>query len=84
MASHFLGGSVLAISGAIISLWIGFKIFKIPFSLLLGFVSNQPAILEFVTDITKNKVPNIGYSFMFPISLVMKIIYAQILLLLLT
>ncbi|MBK6565898.1 MAG: AbrB family transcriptional regulator [Saprospiraceae bacterium] len=80
----FLGGSVLAISGAIISLWIGFKIFKIPFSLLLGFVSNQPAILEFVTDITKNKVPNIGYSFMFPISLVMKIIYAQILLLLLT
>jgi putative transport protein len=80
----FLGGSILAISGAVISLWIGFKIFKIPFSLLLGFVSNQPAILEFVTDITKNKVPNIGYSFMFPISLVMKIIYAQILLLLLT
>ena len=80
----FLGGAALAVSGAIISLWIGYRIFKIPFSLLLGFVSNQPAILEFATDITKNKVPNIGYAFMFPISLVMKIIYAQVLLLLLT
>ena len=80
----FLGGAILAVSGAMISLWIGYRIFKIPFSLLLGFVSNQPAILEFASDITKNKVPNIGYAFMFPISLVMKILYAQILLLLLT
>lgn len=80
----FMGGAVLSISAAIISLWIGYRIFKIPFSLLLGFVSNQPAILEFASDITKNKVPSIGYAFMFPISLVMKILYAQILLLLLT
>jgi putative transport protein len=80
----FVGGAVLSISAAIISLWIGYRIFKIPFSLLLGFVSNQPAILEFASDITKNKVPSIGYAFMFPISLVMKILYAQILLLLLT
>lgn len=80
----FLGGAILSIFGAILSLWIGYRIFKIPFSLLLGFVSNQPAILEFASDITKNKVPNIGYAFMFPISLVMKILYAQILLLLLT
>ncbi|MFZ1704183.1 MAG: TrkA C-terminal domain-containing protein [Saprospiraceae bacterium] len=80
----FIGGAILSITGAVISIWIGYRLFKIPFSLLLGFVSNQPAILEFATDITKNKVPNIGYAFMFPISLVMKIIYAQVLLLLLT
>lgn len=79
----FLAGSVLSVITAILSLWIGYKLIKIPYSLLLGFVANQPAILEFATDITKNRVPAIGYSFMFPISLVMKILFAQLLYLLL-
>lgn len=80
----FIGGAILSVSAAMISLWIGYKIFKIPFSLLLGFISNQPAILEFSNEIAKNKLPGIGYAFMFPISLVMKVLFAQILLLLLT
>jgi putative transport protein len=75
----FFAGAVLSISGALLSLWLGYKIFKIPYSLLMGFVSNQPAILEFANDITKNRVPSIGYAFMFPISVVMKILYAQLL-----
>lgn len=75
----FLAGTILSVSGAIISIWIGYKIIKIPFSLLIGFVSNQPAILEFATDITKNKVPSFGYAFMFPISMVIKILFAQLL-----
>jgi putative transport protein len=79
----FLAGSVLSVITAILSLWIGYKLIKIPYSLLLGFVANQPAILEFATDITKNRVPAIGYSFMFPISLVMKILFAQLLYILL-
>jgi putative transport protein len=79
----FLAGSVLSVTTAILSLWVGYKLIKIPYSLLLGFVANQPAILEFATDITKNRVPAIGYSFMFPISLVMKILFAQILYLIL-
>ncbi len=77
--SIFIGGSIVSILTAILSLWIGYKIVKIPYSVLLGFVSNQPAILEFATDITKNRVPSIGYAFMFPISLVMKILFAQLL-----
>jgi putative transport protein len=80
----FLAGSVLSVATAILSLWIGYKLIKIPYSLLLGFVANQPAILEFATDITKNRVPAIGYAFMFPISLVMKILFAQILYLILS
>ena len=75
----FLAGSFLSITAALLSLWVGYKLIKIPYSLLLGFISNQPAILEFATDITKNRVPAIGYAFMFPISLVMKILFAQIL-----
>jgi len=75
----FLGGVLLSMLAAIFSLIIGYKFFKIPFSLLLGFMSNQPAILDFATDMTKNKVPLIGYSLMFPIALVMKILFAQML-----
>lgn len=75
----FMSGTVISIAGAVMSLWIGYKIFKIPYSLLMGFVANQPAILEFSNDITKNRVPTIGYAFMFPISVVMKILYAQLL-----
>lgn len=78
-----LGGTLLSILGALVSMIIGFKIFKIPFSLLLGFLSNQPAILDFATGMSKNKVPIIGYSVMFPIALVMKILFAQLLFLVL-
>ncbi len=75
----FLGGVLQAMVTAIISMYIGYKFFKIPVSVLLGFMSNQPAILEYVTGITKNKVPQLGYAIMFPLSLIMKILYAQIL-----
>lgn len=75
----FSGGVLVSMLAAILSILIGYKLFKIPFSLLLGFMSNQPAILDFATDMTKNKVPLIGYSLMFPIALVMKILYAQLL-----
>ncbi|MCE2790573.1 MAG: hypothetical protein LW630_11770, partial [Saprospiraceae bacterium] len=79
----FAAGTLLSISSAMLSLWVGYKIIRIPYSLLLGFIANQPAILDYATDITKNRVPAIGYAFMFPISLVMKILFAQMLFLLL-
>jgi len=75
----FAAGSLLSMAAAFFSLIIGYKLFKIPFSLLLGFMSNQPAILDFATDMSKNNVPLIGYSLMFPIALVMKILFAQLL-----
>jgi putative transport protein len=75
----FAAGSFLSMVAAFLSIVIGYKIFKIPFSLLLGFMSNQPAILDFAMDMSKNKVPLIGYSLMFPIALVMKILFAQML-----
>jgi putative transport protein len=82
-AMILLGSAIIAILGTMIALYIGYKWVKIPFSLLLGFVSNQPAILDFSQEITKNRVPTIGYSLMFPISLVMKILFAQLLFILL-
>lgn len=82
-AMLFLAGTILSMFSAFVAVIIGFKLFKIPFSLLLGFLSNQPAILDFATDMSKNRAPVIGYTLMFPISLIMKILFAQILYLIL-
>ncbi len=80
----FMGGVFITILSSIISIYIGYKIFKIPYTLLLGFMSNQPAILEFGQDLSKNKIPVIGYTVMFPIAMILKILYAQILYLILS
>ncbi len=79
----FLAGTLLSMVTAFVSILVGYKLFKIPFSVLLGFMSNQPAILEFASSMSKNRLPQIGYAIMFPISMIMKILYAQVLFLLL-
>ncbi len=79
----FAGGCIVSLFTAIFALLIGFKLFKIPFSVLTGFVSNQPAILDFALERSNNNLPMIGYTLVFPISAVLKIVYAQILFVLL-
>jgi len=79
----FVGGIIVSLSIAILTLWIGYKFLKIPFSILMGYVSNQPAILEFAMSKSKNSLPLIGYSFVLPVALILKIIYAQLLFLIL-
>ena len=74
-----LAGTIITILTACAALFIGYKIVKLPFSLLLGIVSNQPAILDFAKARSNNRVPEFGYSMMFPIASVMKILIAQIL-----
>ena len=74
----FLGGTIISICTAVFSLWIGYKLFKIPFSILCGIVSNQPAILDYAVSKTGNKLPYVGFILMLPISSVMKIIYVQL------
>ena len=79
----FMGGCLLSLATAVFALIIGYKLFKIPFSVLTGFVSNQPAILDFALERSKNNLPMIGYTVVFPIAAVLKIVYAQVLFLIL-
>lgn len=74
-----LAGTIITILTACAALLIGYKLVKLPFSLLLGIVSNQPAVLDFAKARSNNRVPEFGYSMMFPIASVMKILIAQIL-----
>ncbi len=74
----FIGGTLISCVTAFITLFIGYKWIKIPFSFLMGMVSNQPAILQFAIDKSGNDLPSHGYTIMFPIALIIKIVYVQI------
>lgn len=75
----FLAGTGVSLFTALATLFVGFKIMKMPFSLLTGMVANQPAILDFAMERTGNRIPMFGFSQIFPIALIMKILIAQIL-----
>jgi len=73
-----LAGVAIAMITAVLGLWIGFKLFKIPFSLLSGMISHQPAVLDFAQDQSGNKLPAIGFTMMLPIGLILKIVWVQL------
>ncbi len=79
----FVGGVIISLFTAVLTIIIGYKLIKIPFTLILGIISNQPAVLEFALSRAKNNLPILGYTLIFPISLVLKIVYAQLLFLIL-
>lgn len=79
----FLAGTIISCSTAIATLFIGYKLLKIPFSLLMGMVSGQPAILDYALEQSKNQLPIIGFTLMLPVALITKIIYVQFLFVLL-
>ncbi|MCL4144812.1 UNVERIFIED_CONTAM: hypothetical protein GTU68_062427 [Idotea baltica] len=74
-----LSSASISFVSAVISIVLGYKLFKIPFSVLMGMVSHQPAILDYTMSQTKNKLPVIGFTLMLPIALIVKIIYVQML-----
>lgn len=75
----FLASAIISLVTAFLILAVGYKWLKIPFSVLTGMVSNQPAILDFATTRTQNRIPMVGYAMMFPIALIGKIIISQLL-----
>ncbi len=79
----FLAGGVIAIIGSMLALLIGYKLFKIPFTILMGMVANQPAVLDYAIDRAGNSLPNIGFTFVLPVSLIVKILFVQLLFLIL-
>jgi len=78
-----LASGIISISTAAATLYLGYKVMKKPFGLLMGMVSNQPAILDFALERGGNRLPMFGYTLIFPIALILKIIIAQMLFILL-
>ncbi len=75
----FLAGSIVSIGTAFLIMWVGYRLLKLPFGILMGMVANQPAILDFAITRSGNQLPNFGYALMFPLGLILKIVYVQIL-----
>ncbi|MDB4173249.1 hypothetical protein N9811_00395 [Bacteroidia bacterium] len=72
-----LAAFILSISSSLIILSVGYKIAKIPFSLLMGMVSNQPAVFEFANERAGSKIPQMGYALILPIVLIIQLIITQ-------
>jgi putative transport protein len=83
----FVAGTVVTLTAALVSLWIGYRLLKIPMSLLIGMIAGiqtQPAVLGFALEQTGNDLPNAGYTAVYPVALIAKIILAQIIVALLS
>jgi putative transport protein len=79
-------GAFITFTVALATLVIGHKLLGIPMSVLtglLGGLQTQPAVLGFALEQTKNDLPNVGYTTVYPLATVGKIILAQVLLALL-
>ena len=76
-------GAVITCGTALLALWLGYRLFKIPMSLLTGMLAGlqtQPAVLSYASEQTGNDLPNIGYATVFPTATVLKILLAQVIL----
>ncbi len=83
----FFGGAVVTLSTGFLALLIGYRLLKIPYGLLIGMLAGlqtQPAVLGFSLEQADNELPNIGYSLVFPIATITKILYAQLLIVILS
>ena len=77
-----IGFGLIAVT-TLLALWLGYKLLHIPFSLLLGMISPQPAVLEYAEAQAQNPLPGIGYTLMFPFAIIINVILAQVLLIVL-
>lgn len=80
--SLFAAGAVITMITALALLAIGYRLLKIPMGLLVGILAGlqtNPAVLGFATEQTENDLPNIGYTTVYPVATIAKIVIAQLL-----
>jgi putative transport protein len=79
----FASGAAVTLTSVTLALIVGHKLLRIPLTVLIGTVSGihtQPAVLAFAVDKAHSDLPNIGYTTVYPLSTIVKIILAQALL----
>jgi putative transport protein len=80
-----LWGTLITVMMTLVVLWLGTKWFKLPFGFLAGLLAGmqtQPAVLGFVNEQYGDELPALGYATVYPLAMVVKIVLAQILVLL--
>jgi putative transport protein len=75
-----LAGAATTVTLSFFVLAVGYKLLKIPLSILVGMLSGahtQPAALAFACEQTRNELPHVGYATVFPLATIAKILLAQ-------
>lgn len=78
------GAAITCLTG-LATLWVGHKALHIPMGLMVGVLAGlqtQPAVLGFGLEQSGNELPNIGYATVYPVAMIVKILLAQVLLIL--
>jgi putative transport protein len=81
--AFLLAGACITLSVSIPALVLGYKLFRIPFDELLGVVSGihtESAAVGFASRMLASDTPEVGYSSVYPIALVLKVVLAQVIL----
>lgn len=79
----FLTGAALTLSAAFLTLWIGHRLLGIRLETLSGLLAGlqgQPAVLAFALEKAGSERPNLGYATVYPLAMLLKILFAQLLL----
>jgi putative transport protein len=79
----FGAGAVVTFAAAFATLWVGYRVLKIPMGLLTGMLAGlqtQPAVLGYALEQSGDDLPNVGYAALFPLATIAKILAAQLLL----
>ncbi|SNB48019.1 aspartate:alanine exchanger family transporter [Geobacter sp. DSM 9736] len=82
----FATGAVITCFTAFLALWVGYRLLNIPMNIMVGILAGlqtQTAVVGYALEQTKNDYPNIGFASVYPIATITKILYVQMLLLLL-
>jgi putative transport protein len=80
----FLAGALVTALSALAAVVVGHRLLGIPLDVVAGAVAGihtQPAVLAFAADKARNDLPNVGYTTVFPVATIAKIVLAQLLLL---
>ncbi|HEX5167306.1 MAG TPA: hypothetical protein VFV93_18000, partial [Thermomicrobiales bacterium] len=78
-----LTGAAVTTTVAVLTLWIGYRLLRVPMGLLIGIlagIQTQPAVLGFALEEAGDELPNIGYAIVYPVATIGKILLAQLLL----
>ena len=82
----FLGAAlVVSLVADGLAFWLGYRLFRIPLNILFGIVAGmhtQPVVLGYASQRTHNELPNLGFAAVYPLATILKIVLAQVLLVL--
>lgn len=77
----FAAGIVITCTAAFLTLWIGYRLLKIPMNFLVGILAGlqtQPAVLGYALDQSGSDLPNVGYTSVYPVATITKILIVQL------